>query len=80
MDEGDLNQQPHAATGYGQDMPQRADIDEILRRKRKAREYKVRMRYLIARVCGATGVEQAPTTCDTLPSVTLDDFKPIPDS
>jgi len=40
MDEGDVNQQPPHA-GYGHDaLPQRADIDEILRRKRKAREYK----------------------------------------
>jgi hypothetical protein len=41
MDEGDVNQQPSAPTGYGADVPQRADIDEIIRRKRKAREYKV---------------------------------------
>jgi hypothetical protein len=28
--------------GFMQDTPPRADVDEILRRKRKAREYKVR--------------------------------------
>lgn len=42
MDEGTPNQQSHASSTLGQDMPPRADIDEILRRKRKAREYKVR--------------------------------------
>ncbi|CAI6335238.1 unnamed protein product [Periconia digitata] len=40
MDEGTTNQQPHATGNYGQETPARADIDEILRRKRKAREYK----------------------------------------
>ena len=34
-----LNEQPNH--GYLQDTPPRADVDEILRRKRKAREYKV---------------------------------------
>jgi hypothetical protein len=48
MDEGDVNQQPSAPTGYG-DAPQRSDIDEILRRKRKAREYKVRKHTPFAR-------------------------------
>ena len=30
------------APNFMQDTPPRADVDEILRRKRKAREYKVR--------------------------------------
>jgi hypothetical protein len=37
-------QQSDAASGapiFGQELPPRSDIDEILRRKRKAREYKV---------------------------------------
>jgi hypothetical protein len=37
-------QQPHAPTSFAQDTPPRADVDEILRRKRKAREYKVSLR------------------------------------
>jgi hypothetical protein len=44
MDDGDASQQQHAPSGYGHDVPARSDIDEILRRKRKAREYKVRSR------------------------------------
>ncbi|KAJ4346595.1 uncharacterized protein N0V89_010526 [Didymosphaeria variabile] len=40
MDEDEPKQQPHAPANYGQDVPARSDIDEILRRKRKAREYK----------------------------------------
>ncbi|KAF2687682.1 hypothetical protein K458DRAFT_295003 [Lentithecium fluviatile CBS 122367] len=40
MDDGGSNQQLHTPTSFGQDVPQRSDIDEILRRKRKAREYK----------------------------------------
>lgn len=47
MDDGEPHQpsqQPHGApVKYGQEVPARSDIDEILRRKRKAREYKVRM-------------------------------------
>jgi hypothetical protein len=35
------SQQSHAPSGFMQDTPPRADVDEILRRKRKAREYKV---------------------------------------
>jgi hypothetical protein len=36
--------EPHApSSGFMQDTPPRADVDEILRRKRKAREYKVSM-------------------------------------
>ena len=42
MDDDEPKQQPHAPANYGQDVPARSDIDEILRRKRKAREYKVR--------------------------------------
>lgn len=42
MEDGTTNQQSHAATEYPHEAPARADIDEILRRKRKAREYKVR--------------------------------------
>jgi hypothetical protein len=34
-------QQSHAPSAFIQDTPPRADVDEILRRKRKAREYKV---------------------------------------
>jgi hypothetical protein len=37
-------QQSDSASGapiFGQELPPRSDIDEILRRKRKAREYKV---------------------------------------
>lgn len=43
MDDDTKQQQLVTATAaaYGQDVPPRADIDEILRRKRKAREYKV---------------------------------------
>lgn len=41
MDEGQLSQQSLEASNYGQDAPARESIDEILRRKRKAREYKV---------------------------------------
>ena len=37
-------QNPHAPTGCPQETPPRADVDEILRRKRKAREYKVSLR------------------------------------
>jgi hypothetical protein len=39
----DLKPQPqsHAPSAFIQDTPPRADVDEILRRKRKAREYKV---------------------------------------
>lgn len=35
-------QQSHGSSGFMRDTPPRADVDEILRRKRKAREYKVR--------------------------------------
>ena len=40
----DLKEQhnSHTPNGFMQDTPPRADVDEILRRKRKAREYKVR--------------------------------------
>ena len=42
MEDGKNQQQSHAVNGFAQEPPtQRADIDEILRRKRKAREYKV---------------------------------------
>ncbi|KAF2000568.1 hypothetical protein P154DRAFT_465791 [Amniculicola lignicola CBS 123094] len=34
------SQQPNSVSVYGQEPPPRSDIDEILRRKRKAREYK----------------------------------------
>jgi hypothetical protein len=40
-------QQSHTPSAFMSDMtdtPPRADVDEILRRKRKAREYKVRNR------------------------------------
>jgi hypothetical protein len=40
-DHGLKSQQSHAPSGFMQDTPPRADVDEILRRKRKAREYKV---------------------------------------
>jgi hypothetical protein len=41
-DDGLKSQQhSHAPSGFMQDTPPRADVDEILRRKRKAREYKV---------------------------------------
>jgi hypothetical protein len=79
MEEGDLNQQSHASGGYGQDMPQRADIDEILRRKRKAREYKVRMRFSreehaeSAAEGNATGEGQASIQRDVRAKVTSDD-------
>jgi hypothetical protein len=43
MDLDDSKSQAAPATGFAQDTPPRADIDEILRRKRKAREYKVRL-------------------------------------
>ena len=41
MDDSKGQQQPLNGSGFGQDTPPRSDIDEILRRKRKAREYKV---------------------------------------
>jgi hypothetical protein len=41
MDDAKGQHQQHAPGGFGQDTPPRSDIDEILRRKRKAREYKV---------------------------------------
>ena len=41
------SQQSHGPPSFMQDTPPRADVDEILRRKRKAREYKVS----IARRC-----------------------------
>lgn len=49
MDEHDLKEQQQQSqsqsnapsSGFMQDTPPRADVDEILRRKRKAREYKV---------------------------------------
>lgn len=47
MEENDFKsqqQQSHAPPGFMQDTPPRADVDEILRRKRKAREYKVSLR------------------------------------
>jgi hypothetical protein len=40
MEDGPPNQQSHATNHYGPDQPAQADIDEMLRRKRKAREYK----------------------------------------
>ena len=41
MDADNISLQPSSNSGF-QDTPPRSDIDEILRRKRKAREYKVR--------------------------------------
>jgi len=52
MEDGDPkhhhHQQSHAPAGYGQDVPARSDIDEILRRKRKAREYKARTSHALS--------------------------------
>jgi hypothetical protein len=42
MDELKEHHNAHAPNNFMQDTPPRADVDEILRRKRKAREYKVR--------------------------------------
>jgi hypothetical protein len=42
MDELKEHHGLHAPNHFMQDTPPRADVDEILRRKRKAREYKVR--------------------------------------
>jgi hypothetical protein len=42
MDDAKGQHQQHAPGAFGQDTPPRSDIDDILRRKRKAREYKVR--------------------------------------
>jgi hypothetical protein len=42
MDELKDQHNSNAPNGFMQDTPPRADVDEILRRKRKAREYKVR--------------------------------------
>lgn len=42
MDEAKGQQPSPATTNPSQEVPPRSDIDEILRRKRKAREYKVR--------------------------------------
>lgn len=44
MDDLKALSQSNASGGFLQDTPPRADVDEILRRKRKAREYKVRCR------------------------------------
>lgn len=41
-DESKAQQSSMTVPGFVQDTPPRSDIDEILRRKRKAREYKVR--------------------------------------
>ena len=48
MDDHDLKeqQQEQPPSGFMQDTPPRADVDEILRRKRKAREYKVSVKDL----------------------------------
>lgn len=57
MDDHDLKsqQQSHAPSDFLQDTPPRADVDEILRRKRKAREYKVSrpMCAIVESGCGA---------------------------
>jgi hypothetical protein len=37
--------------GFMQDTPPRADVDEILRRKRKAREYKVSTSAQVSLIC-----------------------------
>jgi hypothetical protein len=42
MDELKEQNNSNAPNNFMQDTPPRADVDEILRRKRKAREYKVR--------------------------------------
>jgi hypothetical protein len=42
MDEPREHHNSNAPNNFMQDTPPRADVDEILRRKRKAREYKVR--------------------------------------
>ena len=42
MDDLKEHHNSNAPNDYMQDTPPRADVDEILRRKRKAREYKVR--------------------------------------
>lgn len=41
MDSNQHPQPPNTAVAFVHDAPPRSDIDEILRRKRKAREYKV---------------------------------------
>jgi hypothetical protein len=46
MDESREYHNSNAPNNFMQDTPPRADVDEILRRKRKAREYKVRERDL----------------------------------
>lgn len=43
MEDGSMNQQSHATTNYEQEPPDQQSVDELLRRKRKAREYKVRI-------------------------------------
>jgi len=58
----DLKEQhnSHTPNGFMQDTPPRADVDEILRRKRKAREYKVRgfVGPVCVYVCGKSNVEE----------------------
>jgi hypothetical protein len=52
MDELKDQHNPNATNGFMQDTPPRADVDEILRRKRKAREYKVGSPWWCARCEG----------------------------
>jgi len=58
----DLKEQhnSHTPNGFMQDTPPRADVDEILRRKRKAREYKVRgfVGPVCVCVCGKSNGEE----------------------
>lgn len=42
---------------FAQDTPPRSDVDEILRRKRKAREYKVGLSFNVKRTKAKIGVE-----------------------
>ena len=52
MDELKDQHNPNATNGFMQDTPPRADVDEIMRRKRKAREYKVGCPWWCARCEG----------------------------
>ena len=45
----DNHSPPPNSLSFAQDTPPRSDVDEILRRKRKAREYKVRWLRLLSR-------------------------------
>ncbi|KAF1916192.1 hypothetical protein BDU57DRAFT_448180 [Ampelomyces quisqualis] len=56
-------QQAHAPPGFMQDTPPRADVDEMLRRKRKAREYKRKVKCDQSVPCKTCIVREHPELC-----------------